>query len=68
MARRDAKRQIQQLTIKGRIQIDDVMRNGTAADALRAVNAQRVGKHIREVEKSTVYRFANGAYSQARGC
>lgn len=60
VARRDAKRQIQQLTIKERNQIDDVMRKGTAADALRAVNAQRVGKNIREVEKSTVYRFAKG--------
>ena len=57
---RDAKRQFQQLTIKERNKIDDVMRKGTAADALRVVNAQRVRKNIREVEKSTVYRFAKG--------
>jgi hypothetical protein len=66
VARRGAKRQIQQLTMKEQNQIDDVMRNGTAADALRTVNAQRMRKNIREVEKSTVYRFAKG-FTHQRG-
>ena len=64
VACRDAKRQFQQLTMKERNKIDDVMRKGTATDALRAVNAQRVRKNIREVEKSTVYRFAKGLTHQ----
>ena len=54
--------QIQQLTLEEQSRIDEVMRKekGSATDALRRINEERRKYNIREVEKSTVHRYAKG--------
>ena len=54
--------QIKQLTSKERRSIDKMIRSDkkTPTDALRSINKSRVKSGIREVEKSTVHRYAKG--------
>ena len=65
---RGKKMQIQQLTVDEQSQIDNVMRkeDGSATDALRRINEERRKKKIREVHRSSVFRYAQGL-SHKRG-
>ncbi len=53
---------IKQLTVEKQSLIDDVVRTskGSATDAMEIVNAKRLKKGIRPLEKSAIYRFVNG--------
>ena len=66
---------IKQLTLAEQSKIDDVLRKekGTATDALSRVNAGRLRKGIRTLEKSAVHRYAKArthkrSSPETRGC
>ena len=52
---------VKQLTLPEQTTIDEVLRKekGTATDALTRVNADRLPRGIRPLEKSAVHRYAN---------